>query len=262
MSKSDRLRLSDVRQVFRLLGDCRDLGDDPAAWPKVLVEGLSRLVGGQVVIVSEIGIETPSHPPRFVPMAECGVFTLSSRATWQRYAIEQEFRQLAIFQRFTTLSTALTTKSREQLVGDAEWYHSDEYNVFHRSMGLDDILVSFARRDDPPGLFGFATYRALDRERFGKRERRLAHLLLEELAPGVGTTFARRQDGLWASLPPRLRQTLECLLEGDSEKQVARRLGLSQHTVHQYVKALHRRFRVNSRAELLALCLTHRFGAV
>jgi DNA-binding NarL/FixJ family response regulator len=56
-------------------------------------------------------------------------------------------------------------------------------------------------------------------------------------------------------LPPRLRQTLHCLLEGDSEKQVAARLGLSQATTHQYVTALYRRFGVHSRAELMAYAM-------
>jgi len=53
-------------------------------------------------------------------------------------------------------------------------------------------------------------------------------------------------------LSPRLKQTLNLLLTGDSEKQIARRLSLSQHTVHVYVKALHRGFGVSSRGELLA----------
>ena len=53
-------------------------------------------------------------------------------------------------------------------------------------------------------------------------------------------------------LSPRLRQTLACLLEGDSEKQVAARLGLSQATAHQYVTALYRHFKVTTRAQLLA----------
>ena len=53
-------------------------------------------------------------------------------------------------------------------------------------------------------------------------------------------------------LSPRLRQTLSCLLEGDSEKQVAGRLGLSRATVHQYVTSLYRRFGVQSRAQLLS----------
>jgi DNA-binding CsgD family transcriptional regulator len=45
---------------------------------------------------------------------------------------------------------------------------------------------------------------------------------------------------------------LACLAEGDSEQQVALRLGISAHTVHEHVKRLHRRFGVSSRGELLA----------
>lgn len=57
------------------------------------------------------------------------------------------------------------------------------------------------------------------------------------------------------TLPPRQQDTLRLLLTGLSEKQVADALQLSQHTVHDYVKALYRRMRVSSRAELLARCL-------
>ena len=59
----------------------------------------------------------------------------------------------------------------------------------------------------------------------------------------------------WAGLSRRLRQTLERLLLGDSEKQVASRLGLSTLTVHGYVKALYQHFGVSSRPELLAYFL-------
>jgi DNA-binding CsgD family transcriptional regulator len=57
-------------------------------------------------------------------------------------------------------------------------------------------------------------------------------------------------------LSPRQRQTLRHLLEGDLEKQVAAKLGLSRHTVHVYVKALYKHFGVSSRGELLAKCLS------
>jgi len=50
---------------------------------------------------------------------------------------------------------------------------------------------------------------------------------------------------------PRLQQTLACLLDGDSEKQLAARLGLSRATIPQYVTALYRYFGVTSRAHLL-----------
>ena len=57
------------------------------------------------------------------------------------------------------------------------------------------------------------------------------------------------------SLSPRLRQTLGCLLEGHSEKEIADRLGLSATTIHQYVTALYRHFGVQSRAQLMAQTL-------
>ena len=53
-------------------------------------------------------------------------------------------------------------------------------------------------------------------------------------------------------LSPRMEQTVRWLLGGDSEKQVAAKLRLSQHTVHVYVKALYRKYKVSSRGELLA----------
>jgi len=46
---------------------------------------------------------------------------------------------------------------------------------------------------------------------------------------------------------------LALLLEGRSEKDVAKHLHISQHTVHNHVKSIYKRMGVNSRPELLAL---------
>ena len=62
----------------------------------------------------------------------------------------------------------------------------------------------------------------------------------------------------FASLSPRTRQTLELLLAGDSEKEIAGRLRLSPHTVHVYVKSLYRQFDVCSRGELCAKFIDRR----
>ena len=51
---------------------------------------------------------------------------------------------------------------------------------------------------------------------------------------------------------PRQMQVLRELLFGASEKQVAYRLGLSRHTVHEHVKQIYKRMTVCSRGELLA----------
>lgn len=75
-------------------------------------------------------------------------------------------------------------------------------------------------------------------------------------ADGSGRGAAHRDDGATdsaAGMSPRMRQTLDRLLSGDSEKEIAARFGRSPHTVHVYVKRLYRRYGVSSRGELFAL---------
>jgi len=63
---------------------------------------------------------------------------------------------------------------------------------------------------------------------------------------------SRPTDRAAAALPPRMREVLELILEGLSEKEIAAKLGLQFNTVHGYVKKLYQRFGVSSRAELMA----------
>jgi DNA-binding CsgD family transcriptional regulator len=60
-------------------------------------------------------------------------------------------------------------------------------------------------------------------------------------------------------LSPAQRRVLDCLLEGLAEKRIARRLGVSPHTVHNHVQAIYHFLGVHSRSELLARLL-HRNG--
>ncbi len=83
-----------------------------------------------------------------------------------------------------------------------------------------------------------------------------AYLNGETPQPPNHLKAAGRQDVEQFDLAPRVRQTLEYLLAGDSEKQIAARMGVSPHTVHCYVKALYRSYEVSSRGELLARFVT------
>lgn len=59
----------------------------------------------------------------------------------------------------------------------------------------------------------------------------------------------------WIS--PREQMVLEQLILGKSVKQIADDLGRSPHTVHDHVKALHRKLNASSRGELVARALGH-----
>jgi len=56
----------------------------------------------------------------------------------------------------------------------------------------------------------------------------------------------------WHDLTPRQRDVLHLLLQGHPVKQIARRLGLSPHTIEDYLKALYRKTGTNSHQELIA----------
>jgi len=68
----------------------------------------------------------------------------------------------------------------------------------------------------------------------------------------LGAEYSRSPIRAIPGLSRRHEETLEGLLAGDSEKQIAHKLGVSRNTVHVYVTALYRRFDVSSRGELLA----------
>lgn len=63
--------------------------------------------------------------------------------------------------------------------------------------------------------------------------------------------------GLGARLTPREFDLAIELCAGHSNKEIAKRLGISSHTVASEMKVLFRRLEVTSRAELVSLCLRH-----
>jgi DNA-binding NarL/FixJ family response regulator len=123
--------------------------------------------------------------------------------------------------------------------------------------GLDHSLTSIYQRSRN-AINCLRLHRAPGERDFSDRERALAAFFHDELGRLIGGSLTSALDSEYETLPRRLRQTLTLLLEGDSEKQVAMRMGVSHATVHQYVSVLYRRFDVHSRGELMARVLRRR----
>lgn len=85
--------------------------------------------------------------------------------------------------------------------------------------------------------------------------------LLADFCRFIGKQLHSLKKGHDRNMAPRLRQTLSMLLEGDAEKEIARKLGISRHTVHVYIKSLHKHFDVSSRSELMALFIKRFAGS-
>ena len=251
MTKSNLLRVHEVRDAYRLIGECRDVGSDPALWHRRMFEGLSRLIGAPAVSGGEGKWFRPHRAAEAVSAFGIG-FDAHASALYRAYMRDVTPGRDPVFRALQEITGPLVTLTRRQLVSDALWYRSIVWNDYHRPVGIDDRLTSVYQSGDAGAVSVIALHRGVGERQFSQREQQLMRFFHGELGRLIGRSLVSGIEPSPDKLPPRLRQTLACLLEGDSEKQVAARLGLSRATTHQYVMALYRRFRVGSRPQLLA----------
>src|SRR5262245_1812243 len=254
MSKSGHLGIGDVRAALRLVGECRDLGYDPRGWGRHLYEGLCRLTGTRVGVGGELRTPGRGAAGELVALVDAGLGP-AERAAIADFVLHRGFGGHPVSSVLDGWAGRVVVRTRRQLVPDRDWYRSLCYELFHRPERRDHCLVSPHRL--PDGALNLITlHRDAGGRDFSPRERRLLLLAHDEVGRLMGPVLVRADDPYSpARLPPRVREALDCLLDGDSEKQAAARMGLSRETVHQYVKALYRHYQVASRAELLARVL-------
>jgi DNA-binding CsgD family transcriptional regulator len=251
MSKSDLLRFHDVRDAYRLIGECRDLGGDPVLWHRQMLEGLCRLVGARAATGGEGRWPRPHRDIEATFAVDVGLGSRGHDLYWA-YMRDLGPRGDPIFQALQQIPDRLVVRTRRELVSDAGWYRSTAWHDYRRPVDIDDQLTSVYQTSDAGAVSIIAMLRAPGERQFSPREQRLLGFFHEELGRLIGRALISPTEPKPQRLSRRLGQTLACLLEGDSEKQVAARLGLSAATIHQYVTALYRHFGVRSRAQLLA----------
>jgi hypothetical protein len=235
------LKLAQVRRIFRLVGEIRELGSEPQSWRPHLLRRISRLLDADLVVSSEVHFRT-TEIPGMLRVVDIG-WILDRSVIGLPTQIQTERLEKPEAYWVALCGAASDSAKGEQLVavkptqslrGGGSFILS-QYPLTH--LGAVDQL----------GLHRYDTDRP-----FTPADHKLVRLFHVELGRLWKTDALRKAADATIELPPRLTQTLEGLLEGSSEKQIAFALGLSQHTVHHYVQALHKRFGVASRAELLA----------
>jgi DNA-binding CsgD family transcriptional regulator len=258
---SETLSLADVRALLRLLGEMRELGDSPVAWRGHLAEQLSQLCGARAVVSSELSPRTPASraqaeaaragscqaATRALAVAHAGLGEADA-APFFRDVIWYDHSRDRTLQRLVPLYGSTFVRSRADLTEDATWYGSELASERFRKHDCDDFIIAMCAVPAAGVICSLELFRPWGAARFGERERLLVQLVQEELSRDFEATCAPLHR-----LSPRQRQVLTLLRRGLAEKQVAAELGVSPHTVHDYVKALYRLHGVSSRAELLSV---------
>src|SRR4051812_13519346 len=246
VSKSAALTAPDVRAVYELAAECRDLGDDPAAWWRHFGERLAGLAGadfagcGQVARLWSGRAETRG-------IGEWGWDNGFDQEPWGRSVETFDanpghskpyrlyFRRLA--------DDDGVCLARTDLLPDRDWARAWLFREVSEPMGTDHYLWCYRALPRAAGEHGVVVLcRAAGRPDFTARDKAVVRAAHELVAPLVGGPLAGFGDPSPGDLPPRARQVLRCLLEGEGDKQAAARLGVTRHTVNQYAKVIFRHF--------------------
>jgi two-component system nitrate/nitrite response regulator NarL len=83
----------------------------------------------------------------------------------------------------------------------------------------------------------------------------------QEITVDSSNAVAPSVDGV-ARLSPREKSILRCLIEGDSNKCIARRVDISEATVKVHIKAILRKIRVQNRTQAAIWGINHAFSEV
>jgi hypothetical protein len=223
MSKTSELRLSDVRKIFRLVGVCRELGRHEDQWRRHSNEGIAKLLAARASNGGQINWARPRGIIHFEMPVVTG-FSGSDAAVFAPFMRRRDPSQDPIFSNLGRVRGQVVTRCRQELVEDTAWYGSISFNDYRRVVGVDHCIYTLCKLRDANAYSLIGLHREVGDVPFSTREARLLHLFHEELGRLIGSVLVC--DAEAEQLSPRLRQTLDCLLTGDSEKQVAIRLGL------------------------------------
>jgi DNA-binding CsgD family transcriptional regulator len=212
-------------------GILRFIGADAGGF--VLAPGSSVEPGGNMIKACLVGFAPPDE-------REVGAFYQRLGGT----AIDGAATALV---KADPQATGLCRRRRE-LVGDRDWYGSEFVTDYRRRWRLDDSIYG-GLRSASGNYAGIGCFRSWGSRPFSEED----GALIEAFAAGCsGLVFAEHDP---VRLSRRQSQTLQLLLTGDSAKQIAARLGLSIHTVIEYIQSVYRAYGVTTRAGLLVRVL-------
>jgi DNA-binding CsgD family transcriptional regulator len=251
----------DISAAVRLVREVCDRWDDPPVWREHLLQGVRRLLDGNVGtmlaeydgrpglfgrlgVVAIVGVPAPMRARVQPAVSEWDRRAYDDVATNGMPGLTKLYREI--------VRQGWVTVARDDVTDAATYHAAPHYLNFRKHVDCDDYVVSIRVVDVPRRAEAISVDRPHGAAPFGPREVALLKLVHDEIAPLIGVRLATEAHLSRDGLSKRLRQTLSLLLNGRSEKEVARHLNLSARTVHDYVTMLYRHFQVSSRAELLA----------
>lgn len=239
----------DVQAMLRIVGGAAELWYEPSLQRQFTLDSLCRLLNAKVGICFTMGDVLQGG------MTPCTQFTHVGLDEMGAMLFEEYLRsgkpRDPVIDVISAVQGRVITFRRREAVADADWFGSEHYKRIRKPLGLGPTMYVKIVAQSIERQTIVMLIREHGQPAFTERDAYLTDLCLSEMAWPF-TAEMTYVDPKVEQLQPRLRKVMKHLLEGDSEKQVAYKLKLSPHTVHEYVKNLYAELGVNSRGELLA----------
>ena len=249
LSTEPVVRAADVQAILRLVGGAAELWYTPALQRQFTLDSLCGLLKARVGICYTwgdclVGGTTPCSDMMHVGLDAAG------GAAFEQFAVSGTPAD-PVMEVLAALPGRVVTMIRHEAVADADWKKSEHFQKLRRPLDLGSTLYVKINAQLIERTTIVTLCRTTKATAFTERDAYLVNLCLSEMAWPF-TADMSFTDPKVEALQPRLKKVMKHLLEGDSEKQVALKLKLSPHTVHEYVKNLYADLGVCSRGELLA----------
>lgn len=258
MTRSQSITDADIRAIFRILGECRELGDDPVVWRQHFFGETAKLINADLLAGGELAgcLQGPVSTPGTAVWGEEHGFNLAAlQVAWDWHLVDP-YKSLIwkeVHQTLLRQSDPKVTTANHQLLSPAEWDRSSDYQEVMRPLGAEVVIYSHYKIPSEADVFdGVGCFRVKGSRNFDDHEIELFQLIHQRITQLIGGPLARFDEPLPSKLSQRARNVLACILEGDTDKEVSKRLSISPHTVNHYTKQIFSHFGVKSRAELLA----------
>jgi DNA-binding CsgD family transcriptional regulator len=240
--------LSSLDLSLRLVDALADV-DDPADVPDLVMPGLARLIGCDVLTYNEIG---PSPVQVRYLDYPAGVLNAASLAVFARHVHEHP-----LINHYQRTQDTRPTKISDFL--DRRGFHSlGLYAEFFATIPVEhQLAISLSAPGE--GIVGLAFNRA--RSDFTEAHRDVLCALREPLAAGMRRAAARRDAKLALSeaIPAQLGElterevrTLQLVARGHTNVAIGHMLDISPRTVAKHLEHIYTKLGVNNRAAAIA----------
>ena len=217
MSASQNLSLSDIRSVFRVLGDVRDLRHDRAEQEQCMTDGLREAVGASLGWASTFDAFRPGAATRveqFIPGTVRDETVLKCLEDWQKISDFADDPMVDLGRPSTEASDVVCRSQRLTL---SDWQDYAIYDEVIDPAGVADTMAMWFRYPGGDRIRGYALFRMKGDRVFSPKQVGMARLFVEELGFLYVQGKLEPPDVL-DELPARLRRLVPLLLTGLGQK--------------------------------------------